>query len=73
MRLGKSIGVDKEWQAQDDSRTLGMAEKIKRDPGRMEAAKKYVMREMESMKLISKMNPKMDKIKPVKPKSIKKK
>ncbi len=47
--------TDKQWQIQDDARTLKQAMAIKQDSARMKAAKEYCMKEIEAMKQVSKM------------------
>lgn len=45
----------KNWRAQDDARTLKQSMEIKNDPARMKAAQEHVVKEMEAMKMITKM------------------
>lgn len=46
-------GPDKDWQAEDDMRTLARAEEIKRDRGRYTAAKKCARRKVRELEAIS--------------------
>jgi len=47
--------TEKEWQIQDDVRTLQRAMEVKSDPKRLQAAKEYATKEMEALKQVSKM------------------
>lgn len=38
MANSNAIGMDKDWQAQSDMRTLAEAEEIRKDPKRLKAA-----------------------------------
>lgn len=53
--IGSAIPSDRDWQAEDDARTLKRALEIKNDPKRMSAAQAHANKEMEAMKQISKM------------------
>ena len=55
MAKSKGMSVDGDWQAQDDARTLRMAEEIKCDPKRFTAAQNKAMKEMNAMKNVVKM------------------
>lgn len=41
------IVADKQWQAQDDARTLAFAEAIKQDPGRLKSAQEAAQKMVE--------------------------
>jgi len=47
--------TDKQYQIQDDARMLKRAQEIRNDPARMKAAKEYCVKEMETMKQVTKM------------------
>ena len=48
----KEISTDKEWQADNDCRTLIDAEEVKKDPARMKAAVKKAKEKMAALKEI---------------------
>lgn len=55
MAKGKAIatGMDAEWQAEDDLRTLCRAEEIEKDPKRMAAAAALAKKKMLEMASIA--------------------
>lgn len=48
----EQIEKEKKWQAEDDIRTLQRAEEIKKDKGRMNAAKQVAKSQMQELKKI---------------------
>jgi len=53
----KAIAMEKKWQIEEDARTLKRAEEIRRDPKRLESAKKMASEELTAMKSVMKMKP----------------
>jgi hypothetical protein len=49
MKMIKSLGMDNNYQAQDDVRTLVRASEIQKDKKRFKAAMKYAQDQIESL------------------------
>lgn len=52
--LGGSDKQEKEWQAEDDARTLLRAEEIRRDKARLNAAKQWAQKRLTELNKITK-------------------
>lgn len=52
--MARSIGMDKEWQAEDDMRTLVRAEEIRKDPKRLKAAQQLAKKRAEELNALNK-------------------
>lgn len=53
--LTNSIGIDKEWQAKEDMRTLIEAGRINKDKGRLAAARAMAKQQLAEMQEASKL------------------
>lgn len=49
MAKSTGIGMDKDWQAEDDMRTLARAEEIRKDPKRLKAALAKAQEKIEEL------------------------
>lgn len=52
-----SITSDKEWQIEDDMRTLVRAEEIRKDPKRLKAAQQLAKKRAEELNVLSQKAP----------------
>jgi len=50
-----AMSEDRDWRAQDDARTLKQSMEIRNDPARLKAAQGHVTKEMEALKMVTKM------------------
>lgn len=50
------MSSDKQWQTENDARTLKQAMEVQADPKRMKAAQEYCTKEMEALKQVSKLS-----------------
>lgn len=46
----RSISMDKEWQAEEDMRTLVRAEEVRKDPKRLKAAQAMAKKRADELK-----------------------
>lgn len=49
----RGIAIDKEWQAEDDMRTLVRAEEIRKDPKRLKAAQAMAKKRADELKSLA--------------------
>lgn len=49
----RSISMDKEWQAEDDMRTLVRAEEVRKDPKRLKAAQAMAKKRADELKALT--------------------
>ena len=49
------MNEEKDWRAQDDARTLKQSMEIRNDPARLKAAQGHVTKEMEALKMVTRM------------------
>ncbi|MDH0900726.1 hypothetical protein N5C12_15380 [Comamonas aquatica] len=49
----RGIAMDKEWQAEDDMRTLVRAEEIRKDPKRLKAAQAMAKKRADELKSLA--------------------
>jgi hypothetical protein len=53
--LAMPMNEERDWRAQDDARTLKQSMEIRNDPARLKAAQGHVTKEMEALKMVTKM------------------
>lgn len=49
----RSISMDKEWQAEEDMRTLVRAEEVRKDPKRLKAAQAMAKKRADELKALT--------------------
>lgn len=52
-----SLPLDKQWQIEDDMRTLVRAEEIRKDPKRLKAAQQMAKKRAEELNVLSQKTP----------------